>query len=841
MAQTDSNVQGPSIILPEANAKKQKSDINLPSHSNASAVDGKSNINAVEVVAKESGAKTPADYGVTSGICQRYQGMGLQEMYDWQVECLATPGVLDDRKNIVYSAPTSGGKTLIAEILMFRNCLLKSKKAIFVVPFVSVAAEKVTSLTTLAGPSLRVTGFYGGEGEVADFEHTDIAVCTIEKCNGLLNHLIENDHHLLSTVGIVVVDEVHFISDERRGYLTELLLAKVLYALSDRVQIVAMSATLPNADVIAKWLRATKFECDFRPVHLTEYVKVGADLYDSSFNKVRKIAPLPGVNTDRDPDLLMPLVQEVRDMKGSTLIFCPSKKRTEDCAKLLAECLPKIEGLDNSSVLRDLEAVGGGGSNSVQFKAVSAGVAYYHSGLTVEERKVIEQAMRDGKVTVLTATSGLAAGVNLPARRVIFRSAMLGGAYLLPADYRQMCGRAGRAGHDALGESVLIGNVKEMAQLKHIIDSPLTAVESCLTEEKRGLTKALLEVIAAGVVKDVRNINRFLSYTFLANQVHKDQWSNATKSGLKYLIDEHFIEYMDGANTNLKATRLGSATFAAGVMSPEDALFVYGELQRARDKLLLTEDLHLLYLITPLEYNGNIDWAKFCSRYENSASMRKVATAIGLEEAFLQNAARNPPRFHLSSVDFRQKRHRRFYAAVLLYDLVCEREIEDIMAWAGASRGVLQGLQTSSATFAGCIAKFCERYGWSDFRVLMGQFIERINAGVKADLVDLVRIPYVKAARARSLHKIGLSTVDQVARCNQATLMEALKKSSKGRDDDRTLNRLARLILAGARELKSKDAMARNEKLELVQFGMKKMEFEMDDEGFSSGSELGMG
>ena len=70
-----------------------------------------------------------------------------------------------------------------------------------------------------------------------------------------MNHMIENDHAMLKSVGVVVVDEVHFIADERRGYLTELLLAKLLYALSTKVQIVAMSATLPNADLLAKWLQ----------------------------------------------------------------------------------------------------------------------------------------------------------------------------------------------------------------------------------------------------------------------------------------------------------------------------------------------------------------------------------------------------------------------------------------------------------------------------------------------------------------------------------------------------------------------------------------------------------
>ena len=83
-------------------------------------------------------------------------------------------------------------------------------------------------------------------------------------------------------------------------------------------------------------------------------------------------------------------------------------------------------------------------------------MAYHHAGLTVEERGTVEEAFRNGAIGCLCATSTLAAGVNLPARRVIIRSMQVGNAALDPTRFKQMAGRAGRSGFDTKGECVVM-------------------------------------------------------------------------------------------------------------------------------------------------------------------------------------------------------------------------------------------------------------------------------------------------------------------------------------------------------------------------------------------------
>ena len=111
--------------------------------------------------------------------------LDLNRLYPWQKECLATPGVLEGR-NLVYSAPTSGGKTLVSELLILRRVLQDKRKAILVLPYVSVVTEKQRSLQKLGRAlGLHVAAFYGGSKE--SFKDAfDIGVCTVEKGNQLV-------------------------------------------------------------------------------------------------------------------------------------------------------------------------------------------------------------------------------------------------------------------------------------------------------------------------------------------------------------------------------------------------------------------------------------------------------------------------------------------------------------------------------------------------------------------------------------------------------------------------------------------------------------------------------
>eukprot|EP00063_Salmo_salar_P065773 XP_014040608.1 PREDICTED: DNA polymerase theta-like [Salmo salar] len=279
----------------------------------------------------------------------------------------------------------------------------------------------------------------------------------------------------MDLLGVVVVDELHMVGDSGRGYLLELLLTKIRYialkhntnngSLSEGVQIVGMSATLPNLSLLAGWLDAELYQTDYRPVPLKQRLKVGNSIYDSSLSLVRTFKPL--ITVKGDEDHILSLCYETVSEGHSVLLFCPSKSWCEKLSDSIARAFYNLRhtGGQNGSALQPVALDQGGvvdvlaqlrrtpaGLDPVLQRTVPWGVAFHHAGLTFDERDVLEGAFRGGVVRVLAATSTLSSGVNLPARRVIIRTPTFNGRLLDPLTYRQMAGRAGRMGVDTEGE-----------------------------------------------------------------------------------------------------------------------------------------------------------------------------------------------------------------------------------------------------------------------------------------------------------------------------------------------------------------------------------------------------
>lgn len=232
-----------------------------------------------------------ANWNLPSSIVNEYRKKGIEVMFEWQVECLKNPNVLFKSSNLVYCAPTSAGKTLVSEVLMIKSILERKKKAIFIHPFVSVVREKTYYMQNLLQNSgLRVEGFYGGYNPAGTFDSIDLSICTIEKANSIVNRLMEQNK--LEDIGTIVIDEVHLISDASRGYILELLLTKILYMcrVKDmKIQIITMSATVPNLSLLKDWLQAEFYLTDFRPIDLNEMIKVGKDIFNNRMERLRSV------------------------------------------------------------------------------------------------------------------------------------------------------------------------------------------------------------------------------------------------------------------------------------------------------------------------------------------------------------------------------------------------------------------------------------------------------------------------------------------------------------------------------------------------------------------------
>lgn len=170
-----------------------------------------------------------------------------------------------------FSAPTSGGKTLVSEILILHRLAASSEYdrglILFVVPFISLVEEKSSEFRARwVDLQVGIKCFHGDDPNHEISDDIDIAMCTIEKANSILNYLF--DKRKANRLRMCVVDEVHLLSDDRRGFLLEVLLSKIKYVLKDQTQIVCMSATLPNIHDLSSWLDASLYISSFRPVGL---------------------------------------------------------------------------------------------------------------------------------------------------------------------------------------------------------------------------------------------------------------------------------------------------------------------------------------------------------------------------------------------------------------------------------------------------------------------------------------------------------------------------------------------------------------------------------------------
>ena len=615
-----------------------------------------------------------SNWGLPEKVLEQYSARGITTMFQWQAECLMLPGVLTGR-NLVYSAPTSAGKTLIAELLALKCVLELRKKVLIILPFVSIAHEKSNYLQQILEPSgVKVGGFMGSHSPPGGFASVDIAICTIEKANSLVNRLLEegSTHQL----GVVIVDELHMIGDHHRGYLLELLLTKLMFVSrksntlqSDRgisgdgcnvqcfsqstsVQLIGMSATLPNLSTLANWLEAELYHTDYRPVPLKEMVKIGPTIYTADFKKLQDIDQSESVPGDED-DILF-LCKERIIHGHSVLIFCPTKVWCENLATTLSGALSAFAGctdeagkpvLDVSSLVDICEQLRRTqvGLDRVLEQTVPKGIAFHHAGLTFDEREIIEGGFRRSRIKILIATSTLSSGVNLPARLVIVRTPFFQRSLVNVLVYKQMVGRAGRKGVDESGESILICKPNERSKVVGLLNSSPKPVKSCLGYNKDAPTtgrtngdlvamkRAILEVVSSGTACKVSEIETYISCTLLFAELN-EKMSNGTKSKtptkkedvtktllqstIDFLLKNDFIGIRQNealqdkkqqakdsstgegcTNGQYFATQLGMATVASA-LSPDEALVVFAELRKARRNFVLENELHIIYLVS---------------------------------------------------------------------------------------------------------------------------------------------------------------------------------------------------------------------------------------------------
>ncbi|MDR9411894.1 MAG: DEAD/DEAH box helicase [Haloquadratum sp.] len=388
-------------------------------------------------------------------VLAHLRSAGITELYPPQ-ERAVEAGLLRGA-NIVAAIPTASGKTLIAAMAM----LSAPAPAVYIVPLRALAAEK--SETFAAYPGVTVGMATGEQPAVEqDLQSCDIIVATAEK----VDSAIRNAEAWVSQLGCVVVDEAHLLGDPQRGASLEMTITALRHG-APRLQVVALSATVANAETVAAWLDATLIASSWRPVHLrTGVVDVEAGTIGYDDGSRRQLSSPEALAGDDDAVVTQLVRRTVADGTQS-LVFV----RSREAAETLALRLAGLQLGERPELAEAITAEGRSRLGERLARAVAHDVGFHHAGLRRDHRRLIETAFRDRRLRVLCATPTLAAGINVPARQVIVRDLQRFDGremqWLPVLEVHQMAGRAGRPHLDPEGEAVLVG-----------LDQPREAVRS---------------------------------------------------------------------------------------------------------------------------------------------------------------------------------------------------------------------------------------------------------------------------------------------------------------------------------------------------------------------------
>ncbi|PYH50052.1 DEAD/DEAH box helicase [Aspergillus saccharolyticus JOP 1030-1] len=798
-------------------------------------------------------------YGLPPALVANWSAIGLKSIYQWQASCLLTPGLLNGSRHLVYTAPTGGGKSLVADVLMIKRIIENpGRKAILVLPYVALVQEKLKWLRRIVQDvekciddtgdkvdstrpyhqrwrklqkSIRVTGYFGGSRTAASWADTDIAVCTIEKANSLINSTIEECS--IGELGVVVLDELHMLDDEHRGYLLELMVTKLLL-LRQNIQIIGMSATLSNTEMLAEWMHAVYYVSTYRPVPIDEYLVFENAIYPAAtsrqlFQTISRLksTPTQSLQENMPPQRVVSpstfrelanamtnatvaLATETASAGYGALVFCGSRQACQSQAAIISEAMP-LPGDETDELSKRLDLVAElrslpGGLDPVLENTLVKGVGFHHAGMTTEERELIAQAYDQSVLRVLIATCSLAAGVNLPARRVIINGARMGRELVGPAMLRQMCGRAGRKGKDEAGETYLVCGHSDLQAVCDLLEADMPAIESCLAPEKRGLKRALLEAIATGLVSGYDAIKEYVQCTLLYRTADKKLAYSIMQSALQELVKEELV-HVDDDESSYSATQLGQAVVASA-FAPEDGLFVYEELKRALQAFVMDGDMHIFYMFTPLQLaaSTHINWRIFRDQLDNlDESGLRALQFVGVQPGFVNYMAQSGGSLkENTSEQIKQARiYQRAYTAFQLRDLSNEVPLSDIASRYQIPRGSVQSLAQQCHGFAAGIVKFCQRMGWGMLAAVLDHMQDRLEAGARADLLEMAQVTYVKGWTARLLRENGYRNLRALAEADAKDLVPILmmanpRKTQKGQLHPAEAERYAKKLVAKA-------------------------------------------
>ena len=678
--------------------------------------------------------------------------LGYSSLYPPQ-ELALSKGLLESR-NLLITTPTASGKTLIAVIAAIKP-IEKGLKVVYLTPLRAIATEKYHYLQVLQNidiidKRIRIriaTSDYDSSG--MKVSNADVIILTNEKMDSVIRHGVE----WIADVGLFVTDEVHLLGDKERGPTLEMILTKIrkMYPQS---QILALSATVANSEDIAKWLGCELIQSNWRPTKLVEgvYEHGTVNMNDGSQFKIE---------TSAISSSAIDIAIDSLDNGGQAIIFAETRKRASSLAVKAAEGVYKrldkatkskaaavssqiLKNGDDTDLTRTLSQV------------VAKGVGFHHAGLGQTSREIVEESFKSGIIKILTATPTLAAGVNLPARRVILASILRydpdygRNIPISVLEYKQLCGRAGRPKYDSFGESIIIAESGVNAQeiYDHYVVGNPEPLRSQMTNDN-SIRVHLLSTIATIPGMKKSEIYELFESTLFAQQYRKATVDFKVDTALSYLESEELIKSRNSRYIATDFGRRNSLLYIDPVTAVEFRKAIQSIQRQTTD---VNNDnkytLGFLHLIT----NSPDFYPKLSLRKKDVDELITI-----FQE-------------HSSELFYQINEYECSRSLIALYEWVNETSDRVLNDRFGIEPGDMHRIAENSEWLAYSLYEVSKVIKREDLLGSLYKLKIRIKYGIKEELSSLVTLEGIGRIRARALYDAGLTNIGKVTNTSESKL-----------------------------------------------------------------------
>lgn len=707
-------------------------------------------------------------------IEEDYVSSGITELNPPQR--MAVDQGLMEGEDMIVASPTASGKTFIAELAMVNQVKENGKTAVYIVPLKALASEKYEDFSERYGNlDVRISvGDLDDEGK--GLETADIVVVTSEKLDSMLRH----NPSWISEIGLVVVDEIHLLTSESRGPTLEVTITRLRELLD--FQLLGLSATISNSYQLAEWLGAELVESDYRPVDLSHGVYWDSEIefYPDGYEKpensdletpdgwsrgteikekedeIEEESEIIDLKDEHGRGTLN-VIEDTLGKDKQAITFCSSRKGAEKASdragKVVEPELSRGERTELKEYSEKILNVLGNPTSQCKRLAenVKKGAAFHHAGLVTEQRQLIEEAFRKGLIKSVSATPTLAAGVNLPAFRVIIRDLKRytgNGMDFIPVlEYEQMTGRAGRPKYDDRGEAISIAKqpgMKEEILDRYILGEP-ERIQSKLAVEPV-LRMHTLSLVASNFCTTMEGLVSFYKKTFYAYQF-EDMYEveKTIKDVVKTLKDYEFLK-----EDTLEATKVGHRVSELYI-DPDSAHHMLECLQTAEERRKDGKE------------NKAISYLFMLSRTTEMNPLLRVGDEEWTE---IEQALLDAEKYILESVpeewDVDYERFMRVIkTSMMMKAWIGEKDEEKIMNEYGTAPGGIRAKMRNADWLV---------YGAQELARMkeleLGQDLEKIRLrlkhGIKEELLGLVKYDQIGRVRARKLHDHGVRDQEDI-------------------------------------------------------------------------------